>query len=174
MKDNIVKIRQEIPQDVAAIDRVNELAFDRRGEAELVKALRKGQKITLSLVAVQDAQIVGHILFSPMRIIAGDGTGAPAVGLGPVAVLPARQRQGVGSMLVEAGLAECKAAGHEIALVLGHPSYYPRFGFRPAVDYGIKCAYDVPDDAFMALELEPGALSNVSGVAHYEPEFDGV
>jgi len=170
----MVKIREEIPEDIAAIDRVNELAFERRGEAELVKALRNGQKITLSIVAVQEAQIIGHVLFSPMRIIAGDGAVAPAVGLGPVAVLPAKQGQGVGSMLIEAGLAGCKAAGHDIVLVLGHSKYYPRFGFRPAVDYGIKCSYEVPDDAFMALELVPGALSNVWGVAHYAPEFDGV
>ena len=167
-------IRQEKPGDIAAIDRVNELAFDRRDEAELVIALRSGQKVTLSLVAIQDDQIVGHILFSPIHIVAGDGAIYLAVGLGPVAVLPVFQQQGIGSRLVETGLEECRAAGYNIVLVLGHPLYYPRFGFRPAVEYGIKCAYDVPDNAFMALELVPGALSQASGVASYEPEFDGV
>lgn len=170
----MVTIREETAEDVTAIDNVNELAFARRDEAELVNALRENQKISFSLVAVQDGEIVGHILFSSMRIISEDGPVYPALGIGPVAVLPLYQRQGIGAQLMEAGLAKCHAAGHRIVLVLGHPSYYPRFGFRPASLYGIKCAYEVPDEAFMASELEPNALVQVSGTAHYEPEFDGV
>ncbi len=170
----MVIIREESAEDITAIDKVNELAFARRDEAELVNALRDNQKISFSLVADQDGDIVGHILFSPMRIISEDGPVCPALGIGPVAVLPVYQRQGIGAQLMEEGLAKCRAAGHRIVLVLGHPSYYPRFGFRPASQYGIKCAYEVPDEAFMALELEPNALVQVSGIAHYEPEFDGV
>ncbi len=167
-------IKEETPGDISAIDRVNELAFKRRDEAELVAALRRGQKISFSLVAVQDEQIVGHILFSPMRIISESGTVYPAVGIGPAAVLPAYQRQGIGARLIEKGLAKCRTEGHRIVLVLGHPTYYPRFGFQPAGQFGIKCAYDVPDEAFMALALESAVLSEVSGTAYYEPEFDGV
>jgi len=170
----VVTIKEESPEDLAAIERVNELAFDRRDEAQLVEALRRSQKISLSLVAVEDGQVEGHILFSPMRILSESGSVYPALGIGPLAVLPTSQRQGIGSALLKTGLAKCRAAGHRVVLVLGHPSYYPRFGFQPAGQFGISCAYNVPDDAFMALALEPGALNNVSGVAHYEPEFDGV
>ena len=167
-------VREEVPADLEGIDRVNELAFDRRDEAELVKKLRDNQKIMLSLVAEQDGQIVGHILFTPMRLVLETGPAYPAVGIGPVAVLPAFQRVGIGSALMERGLAACRTEGHRIAMVLGHPAYYPRFGFQPAVHFGIRCDYDVPEDAFMILELQPGALDGLSGVAYYEPEFDGI
>jgi putative acetyltransferase len=170
----MVSVKEESVADIAAIDRVNELAFGRRAEADLVALLRRNKKIILSLAAFQEGQLVGHVLFSPMRIVAPSGSIHAAVGVGPVAVLPELQRLGIGSALMKAGLTRCRAAGHRVALVLGHPTYYPRFGFQPAVHFGIACAYDVPEDAFMALELQPGALANVSGVAHYEPEFDGV
>ena len=168
-----ITVREESENDIAAVDEVNEAAFNRRAEADLVLNLRNHGKVLLSLVAEQDGAIIGHILFTPMRIVSDNGDEYAAVGLGPIAVLPEFQKQGVGSKLMESGLDRCRKEEHEIMLVLGHPSYYPRFGFRPAVDFGIRCAYDVPDDAFMALELTPGALSQVSGKAYYEPEFDG-
>jgi putative acetyltransferase len=88
-----------------------------------------------------------------------------------MAVRPALQRRGIGSALVREGLARCRAAGHRIAVVLGHPEYYPRFGFSPGAPRGIRSTWEVPDDVFMVLELVPGALDGVAGIVHYRPEF---
>ena len=163
-------IRGERPEDSAAIHEVHELAFGRPAEADLVDALRAGRKATLSLVAVEDARIVGHILFSPILINSGDRTFS-AVGLAPMAALPERQRCGIGSQLVKAGLLECRNTGHDCVLVLGHPTYYPRFGFVPASRYGLKSEYEVPDEAFMVLAWHEGVLEDRGGVAKYQPEF---
>lgn len=96
-------------------------------------------------------------------------------GLGPAAVLPAYQRQGIGAALIESGIRLCRSRRYRAMVVLGHPSYYPHFGFQPASRFAVFSAYeDVPDDAFMILELEDGALQTLSGVAHYHPCFDGV
>jgi putative acetyltransferase len=167
----MVVIRQEKPEDIAAIRHVNEQAFGRPAEADLVDALRTRGKVTLSLVAVQDDRVVGHILFSPV-MIESEGKVFAAVGLAPMAVLPELQRQGIGSLLVKRGLELCREAGHECVVVLGHPEYYPRFGFVPASKYGIKCEYDVPDAVFMAIELREGALQGRAGTAKYQPEFN--
>jgi putative acetyltransferase len=118
--ERLLIVRRERPEDIAAVRRVNECAFARPDEANLVDTLRMGSKVTLSLVAVEDGQIVGHILFSPVTIESGDRT-FPAAGLGPMAVLPERQRRGIGSQLVKAGLKECRNAGHDCVVVLGHP-----------------------------------------------------
>jgi putative acetyltransferase len=166
-------IRGERPGDRAAIHRVHELAFGRPTEADLVDTLRTCGMATLSLVAVEDDRIVGHILFSPVTIESGDRT-FRAVGLAPMAVLPERQRQGIGSQLVKAGLVECRNAGYDDVVVLGHPTYYPRFGFVPASQYGIKSEYEVPDEAFMILPWQEGMLADRGGVARYQPEFRGV
>lgn len=162
-------IRHETPEDVAAVRRVEELAFGRTDEAALVDALRARGKVTLSLVAEEAACVVGHVLLSPVTI----GT-ATAVGLAPLAVLPQCQRRGIGSGLVRRGLAECRAAGHECAVVLGEPDYYRRFGFETAARHGVRCEFDVPEEAFMMLALRPGALADLGGVARYEPEFGAV
>jgi len=103
-----------------------------------------------------------------------DGATISGVGLAPVAVLPAHQRAGVGGRLVEEGLRRLREAGHGFCVVLGHPGYYPRFGFLPASDFGVRWERDVPDRAFMALELCPGALAGHPGVVRYAPEFDGL
>lgn len=166
-------VRPERPEDEAQIRQVNREAFGREAEADLVEALCRTGAVTLSLVAVRQGQVVGHILFSPMTIQAEEET-YPAVGLGPLAVLPRFQRQGIGSQLVETGLASCKAAGHEIVIVLGHPDYYPRFGFRPASLHGVRWEHEAPDEAFMVVELRPGALEGKAGVARYHPAFAGV
>ncbi len=166
-------IRQETPIDVLAVYSVNEQAFGRPDEANLVDRLRANGKIMLSLVAVVNGRIVGHVLFSPMTLETETGS-YPIVGLGPVAVLPEVQRQGVGSRLIEAGLEMCRERGETAVIVLGHSEYYPRFGFVRASQFGIRSSYDVPDEAFMALELEEGVLNGRAGVAHYQPEFDGV
>jgi putative acetyltransferase len=166
----MITVREERPEDIADIHRMNREAFGQDAEADLVDRLRAQAKTTLSLVAEQDGRIVGHILFSPVMIEAAAGT-VTLQGLAPMAVLPSHQKQGIGSRLVARALAILKAAGHRGIVVLGHPAYYPRFGFVPASTYGIRCAYDAPDEAFMALELTPGALKGCSGLAKFEPEF---
>ncbi|MBI3992747.1 MAG: N-acetyltransferase [Candidatus Lambdaproteobacteria bacterium] len=168
-----MSIRDECPEDVSAIHHVNALAFGQPQEAALVDALRRAGAVLLSLVAVEDGAIVGHILFSPVRVRGGGGEFA-AVGLAPMAVLPAWQRRGIGSALVRAGLARLRGMGQEAVVVLGHPAYYPRFGFRRASVFGLRWEHAAPDEAFMALELVAGSLAGRQGVVAYRPEFDGV
>jgi len=169
----MIIIRLENLDDIAAIRNVNERAFGRPAEADLVDVLRRNGKATLSLVAEDDGQIAGHILFSPVTIESGAEQFA-GVGLAPMAVLPEMQNRGVGSSLVKHGLDRCREAGHQFAVVLGHPDYYPRFGFVPASRYGIKSEYDVADENFMAMELQAGALLSRSGIVKYQPEFNEV
>jgi putative acetyltransferase len=166
-------IRAETAADVEAVHRVNELAFGRSAEANLVDALRFSVQPIISLVAILDDQVVGHILFSPVTI-ESEAEVFAAMGLAPVAVRPDYQNRGVGAALIRSGLAECRRLGHEIVVVLGHPAYYPRFGFVTASTLGIRCEFDVPDEAYMVAELTPGALRGRRGVVHYRPEFQGV
>lgn len=161
-------IRPELPGDRAAIHEVNRLAFGQDEEANLVDALRDGGFARLSLVAEVDGQIVGHILFSEMAIITPSGS-ISALSLAPMAVRPQWQRRGIGSQLVHRGLEECREAGHRIAIVLGHPAFYPRFGFRPELAAVLESPF--PRDAFMAIELTPGALTGVRGRVAYPPPF---
>ncbi len=169
--DDII-IRRERPEDHAAVRQINERAFEQPEEAELVDRLRSRGKAVLSLVAVRDGEIAGHILFSPVAIeSSGEITTGAALGLAPMAVLPELQRLGIGSRLVEAGLEQCRKAGHQGIVVLGHADYYPRFGFVPASRFGLTSEYDVPDEVFMALELRQGAFSGRSGKVRYQPEF---
>jgi putative acetyltransferase len=172
--ERVATVRRERPNDVAAIRTVNELAFGGATEAEIVDALRARGKATLSLVAVQAHRVVGHILFSPVTIASAGESGGEAraaLGLGPMAVLPAHQRQGIGSLLVRTGLQACRDAGHGCIVVLGHPEYYPRFGFEPASRRGVAWEHPVPDEALMILELRPGALEGRGGIVRYQPEF---
>jgi putative acetyltransferase len=166
-------IRHEQRFDADAVHRVNELAFGRQDVPDLVDRLRLREEPLLSLVAVEGGQVVGHILFSPVTVHAEDGSFG-AVGLGPLAVLPAYQKQGIGSRLVEAGLAACREAGHKIVFVLGHPDYYPRFGFQVSKPLGIEWEGDAPAEAFMVLELREGALAGRGGTVRFLPEFNGV
>jgi putative acetyltransferase len=163
-------IRPEQPADIDAIYQVVELAFGRPDEAVLVNTLRENNKFTLSLVAIIDDRVVGHILFTPITIDSGDQSFA-GIGLAPLAVLPDLQSHGVGSALTRVGLDELRKQGHECVAVLGHPTYYPRFGFVPASRYGIKCEYDVADEVFMLQELRQGALAGRTGTVRYQPEF---
>lgn len=173
MSTTPITIRKEEPADSAALRRVNEEAFGRAAEADLVDRLRAHGKAVLSLVAIAEAEIVGHILFSEVTIEAGERRIA-AVGLAPMAVLPQFQNGGIGSRLVRAGLEACRQAGHTRVVVLGHPAYYPRFGFVPASRYGVKSEYEVPDEVFMALELHAAAFRDCAGIARYQPEFNAV
>jgi putative acetyltransferase len=171
----MITIRPETAEDYAAIHEVNALAFGREEEARLIEALRRLPDFVpeLSLVAIEAGQIVGHILFSPMVIETKDGA-VPALALAVLAVRPEFQNQGIGSELVFGGLERCRALGHRIVVVVGHPAYYPRFGFSPARARGLEAPFPVPDEAFMVLELAPGALGGVAGMVRYPPPFDQV
>jgi putative acetyltransferase len=162
-------IRPETEADREAVRRVHRLAFGQDEEANLVDALRAGGYARVSLVAESDGRVVGHILFSDLPILTDAGT-VPAVSLAPVAVLPDCQRQGVGSALVRRGLEACRDQGHRIALVLGHPTYYPRFGFSAKLAGPIASPF-AAGDAWMAAELAAGALAGVAGWVEYPPPF---
>lgn len=148
----MIHIRPETAADQKAIDEVNAAAFGRQAEADLVRRLRQEGALLLSLVAERDGQVVGHIAFSRAHL-ARSGARQEVVALGPMAVIPALQRRGIGSRLVGAGLNALGAAGPELVFVLGHPTFYPRFGFEPAQDYGIRCQFEVPAEAFMVCVL---------------------
>jgi putative acetyltransferase len=124
----------------------------------------------LSLVAVDEGRIVGHILFPPVTIESKTGS-VPALALGPMAVLPELRRRGIGSLLVQKGLAACRRLGHRIVVVVGHPVYYPKFGFFPALEWGIELPFPVPDEAFMVTALVEGALEGVHGTVRYPHAF---
>lgn len=166
-------IRAESKADYPAIRLVNELAFDRTNEADLVDALRAYVSPLISLVAVEDDQVVGHILFSPV-LIESESSGFTAMGLGPMSVLPEHQNCGIGSSLVQEGLKECTRIGHQIVFVVGHPEYYPRFGFISAKQNGFSCEFAVPDEVFMVAELKLGAMSGWRGLVKYHPAFSRV
>ncbi len=174
----MITIREETAADFQSVWLVNELAFGRPQEAALVDALRASARPYLSLVAEIGWRVAGHIFFSPVTIEDGeneDGENVSgAFGLGPMAVLPELQRRGVGSQLVRRGLEECLRRRHEVIVVLGHPEYYPRFGFEPARARGLTCQYAVPDEVFMVKELREGALDGLKGLVKYHPEFDKV
>lgn len=164
-------IREERSEDEAAVAAIVERAFGRALEADLVASLRRDGAAALSLVAEQEGRVLGHVLFSPVIIEGGD-EGFAAAALAPLAVLPAFQRLGIGSALVSAGLKRCREIGFSRVLVLGDPAYYQRFGFAPAAAVGIRFPGDVPEQAFMAMALEPGALEGCAGIARYAPAFD--
>jgi putative acetyltransferase len=162
-------IRLERHADVREVRAVNLAAFETSTEADLVDALREQAALLISLVAIDDGSLVGHIVFSQVALLGHPDT--TIVGLAPMAVAPARQRCGIGSALVRAGLERCRSRGVTAVVVLGHAEFYPRFGFVPAVRFGIGCEYDVPDDVFMAREFEPGVLAGKAGTIRYHAAF---
>lgn len=191
-------IRPETSGDHDAIFHVNAKAFGREDEARLVDALRKSPAFIpeLSLVACLPQQapaamglgpigsenmladhtggiVVAYILFTRMVIKASGGSHS-ALALAPLAVMPSHQKSGLGTALVRHGLAESTRLGHHIVIVLGHPEYYPKFGFVPASRFGIRAPFDVRPEAFMALELQPDALLHVRGEAEYASPFMAV
>ena len=168
-----VTIRCEESMDFVAVRDLNLAAFPEPAEADLVDQLRANGKARISLVALKADRIVGHILFSPATVESSDGP-VEVLALGPMAVAPDRQGEGVGSLLLTTGLEQAKALGFPCVVVLGHPSYYPRFGFRESVQFGVTSEYDVPAKYFMLAELEEGALQGITGVVRYQPEFAGV
>jgi putative acetyltransferase len=166
-----VEIRQEVRGDIRAIRDVNRRAFGGEDEARLVDELRSEGYARLSLIAQEAGQIVGHILFSEAVIRTEDGE-AEALALGPVAVTPEHQGHGVGSALIREGLDRCARMGHRIVVLVGHPGYYPRFGFSAEMARNLYSPFS--GDAFMALELVPGALRGVSGAFEFAPPFEAV
>lgn len=164
-----MNIRPESQSDIDAVFAVNTSAFETPAEASLVDALREQANPVISLVAEDNGEIIGHIMFSPVSLTNHPET--KILGLAPMAVVPDWQNKGVGSELVRAGLRECQQMGFDAVVVLGHPTYYPRFGFVPAVKFGITSEYDVPDDVFMVLELEPDGLSKSDGTIKYHDAF---
>lgn len=163
----MVEIRKETEKDFAEVFQVVSLAFGDEAEARLVEKLRKIPHI--SLVALLDEKIVGHICFSPVSTETDEQTNF--WGLAPMAVSPEFQNQGIGSKLIREGLKVCAAEGREAIFVLGHANYYPRFGFEIAKIRGFTCEYPVPDEHFMVLELKRDALKGKQGLIKYSAEF---
>jgi putative acetyltransferase len=167
-----VHIRAEEEKDWTDVQAANESAFERSAEAHLVAALREQARPVVSLVAEDGGAIVGHIMFSPVVL-----SGHPELkimGLAPMAVTPEHQGKGIGSALVRVGLEQCKQLDFGAVVVLGHPEYYPRFGFSVAMRLGIGCEYEVPEEAFMVVELQPGFLLGASGKVKYHAAFSNV
>ena len=164
--------REEQLADLDAIRAVNRAAFETDAESRLVDLLRADGSMITSLVAVVDEHVVGHIAFSKLIIRADNDEVIEAVALAPMAVAPEHQRSGIGTQLVRDGLDQCRARGHRIVIVVGHPSYYPRFGFSAEVAKNLRSPYQ--GEAFMALELEPGALDGVVGRVEYSEAFGSV
>lgn len=165
----MIEIREEQPGDIDAIRVVNQCAFAQDQEANIVDALRANGAAMLSLVAVVDSQIVGHIMYSPIQV----GSVAAAA-LAPMAVLPEHQRAGIGGRLIADGTARLARMGVPLIIVLGHAAFYPRFGFKPASSYGITCEWPVPDEVFMALFLDERRIKDAAGLAQYRQEFSTV
>ena len=165
-----LQVRHERQGDEDAITRVHDRAFGQLTESRIVAAVRQAGRAVISLVAVGPSGIVGHVLFTPLAV---DSPGPPisALALGPMAVLPEVQRSGVGSRLVAAGLEACALTGCQFVAVIGHPGYYPRFGFRPGETYGLRSEFAVPDDVFMIAELTAGVLMGREGIVRYTEEF---
>jgi putative acetyltransferase len=159
--------RAETPDDVRAVREVNVAAFPTAAEADLVDALRASDAWIEGLsIVTEDCEgtVVGHALLTRCHV---DGT--PALALAPCAVLPRVQRSGAGSAAIRAGLEAARAMGENLVLVLGHAEYYPRFGFTPASTFGIRPSFEVPDEAMMALALEPDAETPHGTIAYPAP-----
>ena len=166
---NGLEIRTEQPADIAAIRELNQKAFEGDAEAAIVDLVRVRAKPIISLVAEDDGEIVGHIMFSPVTL---DHRVEPLImGLAPMAVVPHRQRHGIGSALAEAGIQECRRLGAVGVVVVGHPKFYPRFGFVAASTFGLTCEFEVPDDVFMAVEFVDRAMSATGAKIRYHLVF---
>jgi putative acetyltransferase len=165
----MVHIREETAADLATIRDVNRRAFAGVSESLLVDRLREDGLVVTSLVAIEDTQVVGHILFTDLTIETDRGDVAAAT-LAPLAVIPERQRTGIGSALTWRGLEVCRERGKAAVLLVGHPSYYPRFGFSAELAKAIRSPYSGAGEAWMALELTPGALAG-GGEAKFPAAF---
>jgi putative acetyltransferase len=166
-------IKPETEADIPAIYEVNKLAFGQEDEAKLVDALRESDAFVpgLSLIATMGGEVVGHILFTKIKIRGNRGSQHDSLALAPMAVLPAFQKQGIGSQLIWHGLAKAKELGYKSVIVLGHEHYYPKFGFVPAIKWNIKAPIEVPSNIFMGIELVRGGFKKINGTVEYPKEF---
>ena len=165
-----ISIRKAQAEDFEAIYKINALAFGQKDEAKLVETIRDTPEYlpNLEFVALQDQNVVGHILYSKVRI---GNIDCQAVALAPMSVLPSFQNRGIGSKLIEQSLTAVESEGFKSVLVLGHQNYYPRFGFKPASIWGVIFPQEVPEEAFMALSFTPDGLKSCSGVVRYSSAF---
>ncbi len=163
-----IDIRPENPSDVQAIRAVHVASFSTAAEGQLVDALRAAGHLSISLVGVEEKEVVGHVAFSPVSVSGViDG-----IGLAPVAVRPKFRCRGIAERLIRAGLTECKKIDRGFVVVLGDPRYYRRFGFSPATRWGLKDEYG-GGEAFQAIEIRAGSIPSGGGVVHYVSEFAG-
>ena len=167
-----IQIRPENKNDYKIISMVNDMAFGQETEGILIEKLRKNRNFIkeLSLVACMGNEIIGHILFFPIQI-KSEGESFESLALAPMSVIPELQGLGIGSQLVEKGIAKAKKLGHQSIIVLGHEKYYPKFGFKPASEFNITAPFEVSDNVFMAKEIQPNSLADVSGCVEYPKEF---
>lgn len=167
-------IRTETSADYEGVHQVNVKAFgDREDEARLVENIRNSAGFIpeLSIVAEQDNEIVGHILLSMAVVEDGENT-YDVIALAPIAVMPKVQKQGIGKALILEGLERCRTLGYHLVFLIGHPEYYPKFGFKPAGQYGFELKqFEVPEDVFMVCELKAGELQKIKGELKYPPTF---
>lgn len=170
-------VRTENSSDQKAVFEINTLAFGQENEARLVDALRQNHSVfipELSLVATIGSEVAGHILFTKIQILDINGNSHQSLALAPMAVAPKFQKSGIGSLLIRKGIETAKILDYQSVIVLGHEHFYPKFGFIPAAKWNIKAPFDVPPEVFMAMELENGALQNVTGTVVYPGEFTAV
>lgn len=171
-----ILIRKEQPADINAIYAVEHDAFGQPDEADLVNRLRDQDAVWLSQVAVLDGKIVGHALYSMVTVTNGD-TIREFPALAPLAVVTSHQKQGIGSQLMEAGLQVARDTGYGLMFLIGHPSYYPRFGFQPALPLGFTSDYvqnDAHHEHFMVAVLDDSLRNMVRGHVRYHPTFEGL
>lgn len=166
----LIEIREERSDDVVAVREVNRRAFGQDQESNIVDALRTNGAALLSLVAIVNGQVAGHILYSPLTV----AENVHGVALGPMAVVPEYQRRGIGTKLIEAGNRKIKDAGRPFIVVVGRAQYYPRFGSRPASEYGIKWEWDISGRSFHVLVLNEAKMQGASGLAKYRHEFSTI
>jgi len=165
----VITVRAERAGDEAGVRRVNLAAFETAMEADLVDTLRACARSYVAFVAVDGDEIVGHVAFTPVDV---DGADVGAMALAPLAVLPARQGRGIGSRLTRAGLEHLREHGRSFVVLVGHASYYPRFGFLPASTLALRCQWpDVPDDVWLVAVLDPAAVPPNGGEVRFERAF---
>ena len=169
-----ITIRKENQSDYSDVFNLNKVAFEQDAESKLIDLLRKGLAFIpeLSIVAETNDEIVGHILFTKIKIKAENGNEYSSLALAPMSVTPKFQSKGIGGKLIKHGLNTAKELGYESVIVLGHKDYYPKFGFKVASLWNIKAPFEVPDEAFMAIELVENGLEGISGIVKYSKEFD--